>query len=643
MPLIDAITAVTRRRTAAPRRLPEPRYNNPTTRDRRRRWIAAVVAFLAGPAVLATTLTLSTSAAQAVNNDGTSSFATYNMHGSDNGLTWRSEIQRLTAHNAVVALQEAGSGPPMPASMDRSNFRQIRLNPSRPSPFPGSVTQVTWPGGPSGSNRYVYFLQTDPRRVGDTGLDTWDGGQMNVAMVTDSQADEVRVLENPAYDPNPNAPNNRYRARPLLGLRFGNTWYWNTHARGEDVPGLLNQVRNFAATDGRNWVLVGDFNLNILNRSDDEARNQSLHLRADETLVRTGQPTFINGNNPSELDYAITHGLPAFTATIPRGAGSDHVPVDFARTPPPAQPPAPARVYGTVLATPSGRLLQENPDRSIAIGDARYDNNQTYRMYTTDSLTHYLRNVGTGDCVAVAPDARRDVSSRIVADTCDDPRSQWTISHLEDDPVPNDDNGGPQRWQSVAFPGLCLTPAGNSVTAAPCTQDAAQRWWDSPSSLPTNWQTTDANVRLESAFNGRLRRIGKVANTEVYTASKPPASWWIYWWLWEKQDFGWNIQRISPDDNLVRIKSLDGDLWCLGSRDEHATKTTAAVLQVCDAPRGVDGAGQRWLAESYPDGTIRFRNEANHLCLLSPDGQSGYASLYECQDIPAERWSVVKP
>lgn len=67
------------------------------------------------------------------------------------------------------------------------------------------------------------------------------------------------------------------------------------------------------------------------------------------------------------------------------------------------------------------------------------------------------------------------------------------------------------------------------------------------------------------------------------------------------------------------------------------------MLQVCDDPRGVAGAGQRWLAESYADGTIRFRNEANHLCLLAPDADHGNVSLYECQDIPAERWNVVNP
>ncbi|MFF7730825.1 ricin-type beta-trefoil lectin domain protein [Streptomyces sp. NPDC008001] len=625
------------------------RHTHLMTREPVRRRTAAVVAALAALAALAANVTVAAPAAQAVNNGGTSPFATYNMHGSDNGQTWRSEIEQLAANHAVVALQEVGAGPPMPVNENRDNYRHIRLTPNR-DPQPSSVTLVAWPIG-NNATRYVYYLQSDPRRVGLSGQDTWDGGQMNLATVTDSRADEVRVIENPTYDPDPNAPNNRYRARPLLGLRFGNTWYWNTHARGEDVvrrgnrPGLLDQVRDFAARDRRNWVLAGDFNLNILNRSNGEARNQSLHLRADETLLRTGQPTFINGDHPSELDYAITHGLPGgFTAIRPQGAGSDHVPVSFARTPPPAQAPTRSHVYSTVLATPTGNLLQENPDRSIGIGDARYDNNQTFQMFTTGALTHYLQNVGTGDCIAIAPGTRRDVSSRIVAGKCDDPRAQWTVSHLEDDVVWNEDNGGPQRWQNVAFPGLCLTPSNRSVTAEPCTENAAQRWWDSPTAVPANGQTTTGNVRLESSWlGGRLRRSGNVPGTDAYTQPTPPKQWWIYWLFWERKDFGWNIQRISKDDNLVRIQSMDGNNQCLGSRDEHATTKADAVLQTCDDARGVAGAGQRWLAESYADGTIRYRNEANHLCLRAPDADHGKAELYKCQDIPAERWNVVNP
>ncbi len=616
------------------------RHNRPMTQ----RWIAAVVSALTVMAGLVVNVTLAATAAHAVNGDGTSPFASYNMHGSDNGLAWLNEIARLAAGNAVVALQEAGAGPPLPQNESRSNFRQIRLSPTRPFHQPSTVTRVTWPG-PDRRDRYVYFLQTDPRRIAGTGQDTWDGGQMNLATVTDSLADEVRVLENPDYDPNPSAPGNRYRARPLLGLRFGNVWYWNTHARGRDVQGLLGQVRDFAARDGRAWILVGDFNVDILNRNDQQAHDQTLHLHGDENLVRTGQPTYINGDRPSELDYAITHNAPPLAATIPNGAGSDHVPVYFAQRPPPVLAPAAPHTYSTVLAAPTGRVLQENPDRSIVLAEAGYNGSQTFQLFTTDALTHFLRNVDTGDCVGVAPDARRDTSAKIVATACDDPRSHWTSSHLEDDSTSaNEDIGGPQRWQNVAVPGLCLTPGRAVPSAATCTDDAIQRWWDNPSSVPSTWRPSAENVRLESSFlGGRLRRSGTVANTEVYTAPTPPRSSWLYWLLFERKDYGWNLERISPNDNLVRIKSLDGDQWCLGSRNDHATDSTDAVLQSCDDDRGVDGAGQRWLAEAYPDGSIRYRNEANHLCLLAPDSDHGFAKLASCQDVPAERWNVTPP
>ncbi|CAM5551669.1 hypothetical protein SRIMM317S_03074 [Streptomyces rimosus subsp. rimosus] len=181
-------------------------------------------------------LVTATSTARAVNGDGTSPFATYNMHGSDNGSRWTSEVAPLAATNQLVALQEAGAGPPLPAhDNDRSEFRQIRLTPNR-APQPSSVQRVTWAGEPE-RQQPLRVLPADQPAPGQTGtdLDTWDGGQMNLAFVADTPADDVRVLENPAYNPEPNAPNNRYRARPLLGLRFGSTWYWNTHARGEDI------------------------------------------------------------------------------------------------------------------------------------------------------------------------------------------------------------------------------------------------------------------------------------------------------------------------------------------------------------------------------------------------------------------------
>ncbi|MFB7633592.1 endonuclease/exonuclease/phosphatase family protein [Streptomyces sp. NPDC056149] len=592
------------------------------------------------------TVPLAAAPARAVNGDGTSPFATYNMRGSDNGSRWRSEIAPLVRQIPVVALQEVGSGPPEPPEGD--SIRSIRIGRTRPYNQPSSYQFSRWRVA-NGVDRYVYFMQTDPRRVGASGQDTWDGGRTNLATVSDTPADQVQVLDNPTYDPNPNAPNNHYRARPLLGLRFGNTWYWNTHARGDDDQQLLRTVRDFAARSdqrGRNWVLVGDFNINILNRTTDQARDQSLHLNADEPLLRTGEATYINGNTPSELDYAVTRGLPAgFTATRPRAGGSDHAEVHFARTPPPAQAPVPAHVFATVLATPTGNLLQENADRSIGIGAAHHDNNQTWRMYTTGAGAHFLRNNAMGDCVSLSPNVRRDASSaQVVAGRCDDPRAQWTITDPRPDPEWNEDNGGPQQWRNVTVPELCLTPSDKQVTATPCTKDAGQRWWDNAAALPKDWPTTAGNIRLESSWlGGRLRRTGSVPGTGVYTAPTPPKWWWIYWLFYERQDFGWNIQRISPDDNLVRIQSLDGRNQCLGARDEHATEQTDAVLRTCDDARGVDGAGQRWLTETYADGTIRYRNEATHLCLLAPDANHGNVSLYTCDDIPAERWNVVQP
>ncbi|MFH8348164.1 hypothetical protein [Streptomyces sp. NPDC018045] len=84
------------------------RHIHLAARNPLRRWSVAVVAALAA---LAVNVTVAAPAAQAVDNDGTSPFATYNMHGSDNDLTWRSEIESLAANHAAVALQEVGAGP----------------------------------------------------------------------------------------------------------------------------------------------------------------------------------------------------------------------------------------------------------------------------------------------------------------------------------------------------------------------------------------------------------------------------------------------------------------------------------------------------------------------------------------------------
>ncbi|MFB9931849.1 endonuclease/exonuclease/phosphatase family protein [Amycolatopsis halotolerans] len=616
--------------------------------QQRRGWTAAVLAAVTGPmALLAATVT-GAPAAEAVDGDGASPFASYNIDGTDNGTAWLSDVARMATTHAVVAVQEAGSGPPGADYRPGGTGQVIDLpRRRRPPSQPSNYSVVDWNIGTEsrGLHRYVYFLQTDPQRDGASQTDRWNGGRTNLALVTDTEADEVRVLENPTYDPRPHAPNNRYRARPLFGLRFGNTWYWNVHARGEDVQGLLDRVRG--AVGGLHWVMVGDFNVNILGQSDDRARDQSLHLHAGEELVRTGRPTYINARREdSELDYAITRGLPGrFAATIPRGGRADHTPVEFSRSPELEGRDTTSHAYSTELATPTGSALQENADHSFVLAPANFTDSQTSQMYTTPGLTHYLRF--PGGCPSIAPGARRDTAVRIVAGPCSDPRAQWRIHQPAPDPGLNHDNSGPQLWQNVADPTLCLTAAGAAVTAAPCGQDASQRWWDNAVRVNTAWHELAANARLQSAwFDARIYRRGAVPGTSISSAPRPPSWWWIYWLTGqEKKDFGWTIEQAAPGDNLVHILSLDGEGRCLGTKDEHAgpDAVVPALLRACDDDRGVDAAGQRWIAETYADGTTRYRNEANHLCLLGPDGTSGDVRLASCNDIPAERWKTVNP
>ncbi|MFJ7966637.1 endonuclease/exonuclease/phosphatase family protein [Streptomyces sp. NPDC096324] len=587
------------------------------------------------------TVPLTATPAHAVSRDGTSPFASYNMLGSNNGARWTNEITQLVQQVPLVALQEVGSGPPAPVD---DYIRDVRIGRTRPYGQPSNYERSRWMAG--GVERYVYFMQTDPQRISATGEDTWRGGRVNLATITDTPADQVYVLDNPGYNPAPNAPGDHYRDRPLLGLRFGSTWYWNAHARNRnDVQGLLRQVRDFAAEPaqhGTNWVMVGDFNVNILNVPTDDARNQ-LHLQAGESLLRPNRATYINGDEPSELDYAIAHGLPGgFTATVPRGAGSDHAEVHYRRTPLPAQTTVPSYTYSSRVGTITGTVMQANPNGSFGIAAPRHDNSQTARIFTTGAGTHIIRYL-TGCLSIVLRMSRAASDSPIVAGSCDDPRAQWTITDPRPDPEWNQDNGGPQLWRNVAFPQLCLTPSNRQVTATRCSDDIAQRWWDNAAALPRDWPTATGNIRLESAFKGGRIMTGGYPGTGIRTAPTPPWWWWVYWLRQERLDFGWNIQRISPGDNLVRLKSVFGDNYCLGVRDEHATEQTDAMVRSCDDARGVDAAGQRWLAETYADGTVRYRNEATHLCLLAPDADRGIVILASCNDIAAERWKTVKP
>ncbi|WP_171168253.1 endonuclease/exonuclease/phosphatase family protein [Streptomyces sp. I05A-00742] len=568
-------------------------------------------------------------------------FATYNMQGSDNGLRWNGEVGPLTMHHEVVALQEVGNGPPAEPSQSRGTGVSIPITHPFPAGLPGYVSHTRWEY--RHHRRHVYYLQTDPQRDSTTGYDHWIGGRVNLAVVTHARADEVRVIENPLY--NRNEPRNEYRYRRALGVRIGNTVYYNVHARGADVPGLLRGIRN-ATRPGESWVMLGDFNLDIRNRTDRQARERSLRLRPEERLARTGRSTHQRGG---ELDYAITRGTPRFNAAIPGGRGSDHYPVQFepAPTPVPAAPDGRVHNFSSALENVANGAVLDVQDRGgsrVTTRRQRYNANQRFRMGTVQG--HWYRFARGGSPAAapgtrgtVARNAARDelcpgvnpwIPLSVIAWGCDTAEAQWT----PDDPG---EPGGPLRWRNSRHPELCLTAGkeGNAVAALPCNDSTAQQWWDNSRAVPEReWRTGDGRAQLR-AFNGLYLDIWGGPGRDGTPLTT------------RRRDIGvstqrWDIQYAGLGDNLVRLRGLSGGLCPDLLNTGRPRPGDRTVLHSC-ADRGSkkDGTGHRWQAEMYRDGSLRFRNEASHLCLVAPLREAAYVTIDACGNNARQRWTIV--
>ncbi|MEV5240118.1 ricin-type beta-trefoil lectin domain protein [Streptomyces cinnamoneus] len=569
-------------------------------------------------------------------NNGSLPFTTYNMQGSDNGLRWNGEVGPLTMHHEVVALQESGNGPPPAAHQRHGVGESIRIPGPFPAGLPDHVNHTVWRY--RHHTRHVYFLQTDPQRDSTTGRDRWRGGRVNLAVVTHARADEVRIIENPLY--NRDEPRNEYRYRRALGVRIGNTVYYNVHARGADVAPLLRRIRA-ATRAGENWVMTGDFNLDIRNRTDRQAR-ESLHLRPDEQLARPHRSTHQRGG---ELDYAITRGTPRFNADIPAARGSDHYPVQFepAPTPVPAAPDGPVHNFSSAFENArTGLALDVDNNGRVTTRLQAYNARQRFRVGTVRGHWYNLRGNSpraasgalAGRSAVAAAEACPGVNpfypmSPILMLSCESPQAQW---HPEDPGAP----GGPLRWHNSLYPNLCLTGTKNEqpVVAFPCSDVREQQWWDTSRAVPERaWEDSEERVRLR-AWNGLYLDNfsgGGADGTPLTTRRRNEVS-----------SQRWDIQYAGSGDSLVRIKGRDGGrcIDIVDSVQPHSGERS--VLHDCTG-RGskTDGTGHRWQAEMYGDGTLRFRNEAAHLCLVPSARETGYATIQTCSDDARQRWTIV--
>ncbi|MFC8191508.1 ricin-type beta-trefoil lectin domain protein [Cellulomonas sp. NPDC057328] len=580
--------------------------------------------------------------AAAVPADGVMPFASYNVQGALNGERWITDIAPLVRDFPVVALQEAGMGPPLPpppprAPSSTTGITHIPVPRSDPA-LPGQVTHSTWRVGTSRSavqDVHVYFLQTHVNRhVAPDGSETFSftGGRVNLAMVTHAPAEEVRVIENPAWRVD---ETDAYRSRPLLGVRFGSTWYFDVHARGGDVQGLLDEIRA-AVPDHQSWVVAGDWNLRLpapdpnLPDPDAVARDRTLHLRDDEALVRTGRPTQQSGG---EIDYAVTHGLPPFHADVPAGHGSDHYPVRYMPVPAaPADTPTTAtQTYSSVLeSAPTGLQVDLTADGRVIVHPARTNDNQRFRQLTTPGFAQAFQNVRTGGCIGLPHLQRRaEGAPSVVAESCEDPRTHWVGEDL-------DAPGGPVQWRNVAEPEVCLQAPDRQgpLTAAACSGEQLQRFWTTsvrPESRGWDPVYTDVklyNVALDEFLDVSRGRKGDNSGVQTH----PDKS---------VDNQLWSLEAAEPGDNLVRLVGTDSGR-CLDVQDSHdAGPGRHTVIYDCvDHGSKNDGRGHRWLAELYEDGSVRLRNEATHLCLSGGTRSRAPATVEACDDGMRQRWLI---
>ena len=243
--------------------------------------------------------------------------ATYNMQGGGGagGSKWVTDLPRLmNAGYNVIALQEAGPEPPPSANLtwtspligNAHNWTGWRVYEYTWDPFPRNINPP-W---------HIYWVRTDfsGNRTGPF------GGRVNLAFLTSVRVNSV-LIARPTFWSNNGLP----QGRPALGIRLGQTLFFNVHAMsssrdghsaGNDGPGLLTNIAAIAGA--RTWAAMGDWN-----RVPGDLRIQrGMHKYTYGGMTHTGG---------RELDYMVSNERIAGYGGVTHGYGSDHFAVGFRR------------------------------------------------------------------------------------------------------------------------------------------------------------------------------------------------------------------------------------------------------------------------------------------------------------------------
>ncbi len=609
---------------------------------------------------------------------GDTPLITWNMQGSNYGgdNLWTFQVGRLARQAPIVALQEAGPSFPTrtPGShVDVYDVGGGHANPLLPAgqttrplanppvshsfstlpvaalvdPVTGLhglgnlVTHTQWSNG--GVLRDVYFLHTDANRDTTSNQTRYTNGRVNLAFVTERSADEVAAIANPQGG----------TARAALGLRFGDTWYFNLHAisgGGFDVPIHLHDIASFVNDRGRGerWVAMGD-----MNRTPANLASASVALPAGAQIFANGSATQQSGN---ELDYFVNsgagNGVQVNRLADPRAArgtperngfDSDHVPVALGALRAAAQPTS---LFGNLNRAwenmTAGRLLTALAvgfSAHLAVRDQTAVQNWVTQQYSDGSIR--LRGLTAAAQVACLFGSlpRVDGSTPVGTELCDDsPNERW---------LPEAMGNNEWRLHLMAKPDICLQPSTDqlgNLFAGTCANIPAQRWIVTPSAVsnknpatPRDLSTAEPQqVALESMKAGGVMDV-----TGAKTASNSPL-----------QQFhrlegegpntnqGWNLTWLDSD----RV-TMQGD-------------QSKRCLDIFNSPTAVSGrqlviadctgqANQQWRAEQLADeaqNEVVWHNVAHpELCMAVSGGpidpDQGKLTASNCNYSANEVWT----